>query len=128
MNDFWSVSGNFSFRHHVEPRVKLYSPREESFPIPLNTWMYPDLLIRIWMSSKRSASVNIGISMGQEICLFHGQVSLDLFYWKKNLQTDICGPGEINEKTACIQDRSSMARALEVNGKECQAEGKAKVG
>ena len=22
-------------RHHVEPRVKLYSPREESFPIPL---------------------------------------------------------------------------------------------
>ena len=22
-------------RHHVEPRVKLYSPREESFPVPL---------------------------------------------------------------------------------------------
>ena len=34
-NDFWSMSGNFIFRHHVEPRVKLYSPREESFPIPL---------------------------------------------------------------------------------------------
>ena len=33
MNDFWSMSGNFIFRHHVEPRVKLYSPREESFPI-----------------------------------------------------------------------------------------------
>ena len=30
------MSGNFIFRHHVEPRVKLYSPREESFPIPLN--------------------------------------------------------------------------------------------
>ena len=29
------MSGNFIFRHHVEPRVKLYSPREESFPIPL---------------------------------------------------------------------------------------------
>ena len=27
INDFWC--------HHVEPRVKLYSPREESFPIPL---------------------------------------------------------------------------------------------
>ena len=27
-NDFW-------YHHHVEPRVKLYSPREESFPIPL---------------------------------------------------------------------------------------------
>ena len=35
MNDFWSMSGNFIYRHHVEPRVKLYSPREESFPIPL---------------------------------------------------------------------------------------------
>ena len=35
MNDFWSMSGNFKNRHHVEPRVKLYSTREESFPIPL---------------------------------------------------------------------------------------------
>ena len=34
-NDFWSMSGNFIYRHHVEPRVKLYSPREESFPFPL---------------------------------------------------------------------------------------------
>ena len=33
-NDFWSISGNFIYRHHVEPRVKLYSPREESFPTP----------------------------------------------------------------------------------------------
>ena len=30
INGFWSMSGNF-----IEPRVKLYSPREESFPIPL---------------------------------------------------------------------------------------------
>ena len=35
ISDFWSMSGNFSYRHHVEPRVKLYSPREESFPLPL---------------------------------------------------------------------------------------------
>ena len=35
INDFWSMSGNFIFRHHVQPRVKLYSPREESFPSPL---------------------------------------------------------------------------------------------
>ena len=35
INDFWSMSGNFIYRHHVEPRVKLSSPREESFPIPL---------------------------------------------------------------------------------------------
>ena len=35
INDFWSMAGNFIYRHHVEPRVELYSPREESFPIPL---------------------------------------------------------------------------------------------
>ena len=35
INDFWSISGSFIYRHQVEPKVKLYSPREESFPIPL---------------------------------------------------------------------------------------------
>ena len=30
-----AMSGSFIYRHHVEPRVKLHSPREESFPIPL---------------------------------------------------------------------------------------------
>ena len=35
--------------------------------------------------------------------------------------------GEINKKTAYIQARSSMARALDVNGKARQAEGEAKV-
>ena len=32
---FWSIQGDFIFRHHIEPRVQLYMPREESFPIPL---------------------------------------------------------------------------------------------
>ena len=33
---FWSVSGNYTYRHHVEPRVKLHVPtRDASFPIPL---------------------------------------------------------------------------------------------
>ena len=27
-NDFWSITGDFIYRHHVEPRVKLYVPRE----------------------------------------------------------------------------------------------------
>ena len=33
--DFWSISGDFVYRRHVEPRVQLHMPREESFPIPL---------------------------------------------------------------------------------------------
>ena len=80
------------------------------------------------MSSKNAASTIIGISMGQEICLILVQVSLSLLHWKKNLPTEICGPvWEINKKTAYIQARSFMARALEVNGKAHHAEGKAKV-
>ena len=34
-HDFWSITREFIFRHHVVPRVKLYVPREESFPIPM---------------------------------------------------------------------------------------------
>ena len=34
-NVFWSITGEFIYRHRVEPRVKLYVPKEESFPIPL---------------------------------------------------------------------------------------------
>ena len=84
INDFWSMSGNFTCRHHVEPRVKLYSPREESFRIRLK---YIDVSrtthIRIWMSSKRNAPMIIGTSMGQEICLILEHVSLSLLYWKR---------------------------------------------
>ena len=34
-SDFWSISGDFIYRRLVDPRVKLYVPTEESFPIPL---------------------------------------------------------------------------------------------
>ena len=69
-----------------------------------------------------------GTLMALETCLILGQVLHNLLYWKKNLPTDICGPGErLTRKTGYIQARSSMARALEVNGKARQAEGEAKV-
>ena len=34
-----------------------------------------------------------GILMALETCLILGQVSHNLLYWKKKLQTDTCGPG-----------------------------------
>ena len=71
----------------------------------------------------------IGTLMTLETCLVLGQVSHNLLYSTKKLLTDIhVVRGEIDEKTAYIQARSSMARAMEVNGKACQVEGKAKVG
>ena len=48
-NDSWSMSGNFIYRHHVEPRVKLCAPREESFPIPLE---YTDVTRTMFTAKK----------------------------------------------------------------------------
>ena len=33
-NYFWTITGEFFYRHHVVPRVKLYKPKEETFPVP----------------------------------------------------------------------------------------------
>ena len=59
--------------------------------------------------------------MGQEISLIHGHVSLNLLYWKKNLQTDFCGPGGVDEKQL-----TSRPELWEQMGKS-QSEGEAKV-
>ena len=58
-----------------------------------NTLIYPDYKNEFRLFSKSVASMTIGISMDQEICLILGQVSLSLLYWKRNLKTYICGPG-----------------------------------
>ena len=128
MHDFWSMSGSLIYRHHVEPRVELYSPREESFPIPLK---YIDVtrtthtnlcqareahrwLLEYWWLSRLVWSLD----------RFHTIYSTR---WKSSWRIYLVR-GETNEKTAYIQARSSMARVMEVNGKERQAEEKAKMG
>ena len=80
INDFWFTSGNFLYRHHVERRVKLYSPREEHSLFHWNILTHPELRIQTWMSNKKNASMIIGMSMGQEICLILVQVSPSLLY------------------------------------------------
>ena len=32
---YWSIPGDFIYRHHNEPLVQLYMPKKETFPIPL---------------------------------------------------------------------------------------------
>ena len=50
------MSGSFIYRHHVEPRVKLYSPREESFPIPLK-----------YIDVSRTAHTNLDVKQEKRI-------------------------------------------------------------
>ena len=33
--DFWSIQGDFIYQHHIEPRVQLYVPKEETLLMPL---------------------------------------------------------------------------------------------
>ena len=40
-NDFWSIQGDFICRHHIEPRVQLCVPKNETFPIPLKYFDVP---------------------------------------------------------------------------------------
>ena len=93
INDFWSMSGNFISRHHVEPRVILYSPREESFPIPLK-----------YIDVSRTTQTNLDVKQEKRIDDYWNiDGSRDLSdYWtgstqftllEENLLTDICGPG-----------------------------------
>ena len=109
---FWSVSGNFIFRHHVEPSVKL--------------------------DVSQTTHTNLDVKQEKRID----------DYWNIDGSRDLSDPwtgftrftlleekppdgkrwsGEINEKSADIQARSFMARILGQNGKDCQAEGEAKV-
>ena len=123
INGFWSMSGSFIYRHHVEPRVKLYSPREESFPIPLK-----------YIDVTRTTHTNLDVKQEKRINDYWNidVTSLDMFHTiysirRKTSRQKHVVRAEINEKTADIQARSSMARALEVNGNARQAEGKAEM-
>ena len=127
INDFWSMSGNFKNRHHVEPRVKLYSPREESFPIPLK-----------YIDVSRSTHTNLDVKQEKRIDDYWNiDGSRDLSDpWTSFTQFTLLeekapdgysGRWRDWQKTANIQARSSMARALEINGKARQVERDAKV-
>ena len=56
VDDFWSMSGNFMYRHHVEPRVKLCSPREELFSIPLK-----------YIDATRTTHTNLDVKLEKRI-------------------------------------------------------------
>ena len=118
INDFWSISGNFIYGHHVEPRVKLYSPREESFHIPLK---YIDVSRTTHknLDAVRESRIDDYRNIDGSRDLFDSCILLQV----SNLQEDTCGPRETDEKASDIQARSFMTRTLERNVKERSAEG-----
>ena len=125
INDFWSMSENFIYHHHVESRVKLYSPREESFTTPLK-----------YIDVSRTTHTNLDVKQETRIddyCNIDGSRDLSDPWTGFTQFTLLEGKPpngkrrEIDEKTTDIQSRSFMARTLGENGKGCQAEREAKV-
>ena len=92
-----------------------------------STLTLPELLIRIWMSSKRNASMIIGISMDQEICLFLGQVTHNLLLLKEQPPDGYMWSGWRLTRKQLTSRPDHLWPALEVNGKARQAEGEPKV-
>ena len=85
----------YIYRHHVEPRVKLWVPKEESFPIPLR---YIDVIRRAKnsldvLTESRIDDLSERSLMALETCLNLGQGSCSSQYLMKKLKTDTCGLG-----------------------------------
>ena len=122
------MSGNFKNCHHVEPRVQLHSPREESFPILLK-----------YIDVSRNTHTNLDVKHGRRIDNYWNvDGSRDLsHYWRgfthftlleeKPPNGYLWSGEETDKKAAGVQARSFMARTLGQNGKECQVEGEANV-
>ena len=98
-NDFWSITGDFIHRHHVEPRVALYVPKEDSFPIPQK---YVDVARNTHTSLYglcwRKILMIIGTWMEKENNQMRGQAAQDSFCCTKGHLTDIHGPRRLTRK------------------------------
>ena len=77
-NDCSSIEGDFIHRHHVEPGVQLYVPKEETSPIQLTSFE-PYLTIS-------------GTSIRIEVSQTHGQDSRSLHYGTNKFLQGMCGP------------------------------------
>ena len=123
------MSGSFIYRHHVEPRVELYSPKEESFPIPLK-----------YIDVTRTTHTNLDVKQEKRIDDYWNiDGSRDLSdSWTGFTQFTLLDEkppdgytwsgGEINEESSLHPGQIIYGQSYGSQWKERQAEGKAKVG
>ena len=85
---------NFIYRHHIEPRVPLYVPKEETFPIPpkyidVTTATYTNLDV---LQEKRIDDY-WNVERESKFIRFLERIHKVHFFCEKNLQRDTCGLG-----------------------------------
>ena len=85
--DFRSIEGDFIYRHHIEPRVQLFVPKEETFPIPLKhvdvtraTWTNLDVLQESRIDDYWNVDVDRSLSDSRT-----GFTKSTFFLWKEKL-------------------------------------------
>ena len=113
-NNFWYITGAFIYRHHVEPRVKLYMPKEESFPIPLKyidvtrtTYTSPDVMLEKHIEDYWNVDGDRELSdawTGCTIFILLNERPPGGHTWSRE---------EIYEKTNNLKTRQSMASCVE---------------
>ena len=81
--DFWSIQGDFIYRLHNEPRVQLYVPKEETFPIQLR---YIDVLQEKRFDDNWNVDVDRNLSDS-----WTGFTKFTIL--NENPVKDFCGPG-----------------------------------
>ena len=131
------MSGSFIYRHHVEPRVKLYSPREESFPIPLK-----------YIDVSRTTHTNLDVKQEKSIDDYWNIDGSD-DYWNIDGSRDLSDPWtgftqftlldekapdgylwsgrRLTRKQLTSRPDHVWPELWKSMGKKCQAEGEAKV-
>ena len=106
INDFWSMSGSFIYRHHVEPRVKLLLAERRIIAYSTKVhWRIQNYTYELGCQAREAHRWLL-----EYWCLSRLVWSLDRFHaiyftrWKTSWRIYMVR-GEINEKTAYIQAR-----------------------
>ena len=94
--DIWSIQGDFIYRHDNEPRVQLYVPKEETFPIPLK-----------YIDVTRSTHTDLDVLQEKRID----------DYWNvdsnRSLSDSWKGVGDADKSSNDYQTRSCMASSMD---------------
>ena len=120
INDFWSKSGNFIYRHHVEPRVKFYSTKKESFPVPLKD-IDVSRITRTNFDVKQERRIDDYWNIDGSRDLSDSWTGFTQFTLLEEKPPDgyMWSGRETDKKAGNIQARSFMVRALDKIGKKC---------
>ena len=126
---FLSISGDCIFRHHVEPRVKHYRPREETCPVPLK---YIDVTrathttLDVTQESRIDDFWNIDVS--KDLCVSWTGFTQFTLLKGKPPDGNMWSRSRLTKRQTTSRPDNFSARNLEKYVKTLKSEGEAKLG